>query len=63
MNLMKKRNRRGDEVLIYKAEMHWRVLARSFLALMASFVWNRVSVRRRRHVAAFQRGENNRRCS
>ncbi|MDR2447097.1 MAG: PH domain-containing protein [Treponema sp.] len=35
---MKKRNRREGEFLIYKAEMHWFVLARPVLALMASFV-------------------------
>lgn len=38
MELMKKRNRRKGEILIYKPEMHWIVLAYPFLALMASFV-------------------------
>ncbi|MDR0375531.1 MAG: PH domain-containing protein [Treponema sp.] len=35
---MKKKNRRKGEVLIYKAETHWFVFARPFLALMVSFV-------------------------
>jgi uncharacterized membrane protein YdbT with pleckstrin-like domain len=35
---MKKKNRREGEVLIYKAEMHWLVFARPFLALTVSFV-------------------------
>ncbi|MDR2792302.1 MAG: PH domain-containing protein [Treponema sp.] len=38
MELIKKKNRRRGEVLIYKPEPHWIVLVRPFLILMISFV-------------------------